>query len=174
MTVIGFAGPAGSGKTTAAEFLRRTGRHSAVIMSFADPLRAMACSLYPRLERDIARYGYVEAKQRFPYIREYLQWLGTDVVRHHLGDGVWVDALCSRVDQALTRGHSVIIDDVRFLNEALMITDAFGGQLFKVTGRAYADTPDHVSERCEFSAHEIDNSGTLQDFYNNLDKEVRW
>lgn len=51
--------------------------------------------------------------------RWFLQWLGTDLVRKHLGPDVWINALVSKIDAA--GADRVVVTDVRFPNEAALL-----------------------------------------------------
>lgn len=100
---VGFVGKFGSGKTTAANFLAE--KYGFKKMSFADPMR--------QITKDI--FG-IESKKD-PRYRRIMQKLGTDWFRSEDPD-VWIKYLLKRVEKET---KSVVVDDVRFPNEAMYL-----------------------------------------------------
>lgn len=114
-TIIGLSGPAGAGKTYAANLLRNILNQKAsggyfIVESFAGPLKSFVLDLsgekFP-LNKD-------ERHPVFPEMtyRQALQRIGTEVMRDSFDKDVWIRSLDVR-----TRHNHVIIDDVRFENE---------------------------------------------------------
>lgn len=145
---VGLCGAATCGKNTAADALTRRGWQP---VAFADPLRAMAIAVDPyveipglegvsflRLSYVVDNLGWDHAKA-YPDVRRFLQRLGTDGVRNHLGTELWVQAAMARADAPS------VFTDVRFPNEAQAIRDAGG-----IVIRLYRPDADpvigHVSE----------------------------
>lgn len=58
-----------------------------------------------------------DSRQREPVIRMVLQEWGTDV-RRASSPNYWVDKINEKIDEILEQGKHVIVDDVRFTNEA--------------------------------------------------------
>ncbi len=157
--VIGLAGRAGSGKSTAAKILvgiaNRLGRPFSVI-PFAGPLKRMAVILGWNGDKDDRG-------------RRLLQDLG-QTARAYDPD-TWVKLWRNSVptiDNAF-----VLADDVRFDNEAQEILD-MGGRVLEITGRAMelsATAAADVSERGitrSLISHTIDNSGTVDQLDSHL------
>lgn len=157
---IGFCGPAGAGKSTAADRLVRHWRFSRV--RFAGPLKAMMLAL--GLDPDQVDGNRKEEPTpllcgRTP--RQAMQWLGTEWGRQLIGDGFWIaawQAAVERIPPDLTalsgaiRGVRLIVaDDVRFANEAKAIRDR-GGLVVRIErpGAASTSGGDHASERPDF------------------------
>lgn len=165
--VVGITGFAQNGKDTFAA--RLVDRHGFKRYAFADPLKSLALTLDPlipfgavpadnpgprgyqarRLSFVVRTHGWEFAKQE-PEVRRFLQVLGTEGVRHHLGDDSWVKAcgkafLADGVDR-------VVITDVRFPNEADYVRNVCGGVLVRVTRWDWvkAALPPHGTVRARF------------------------
>jgi len=162
--LIGLCGAAGSGKDSAANLLVRD--HGFVRMAFADALKDIAY-------REFSWDGRKDARGR-----RLLQVLGTEAGRAYNPD-IWIDRLRIRVAQP--REFSIVVPDVRFVNEANMVRAA-GGYLVRVVGRRGYYEVDwkkpwtwiqilnprrwHRSERVQHWIRvdtELDNSGGLGD-----------
>lgn len=133
LVVIGICGPALSGKSTfgtmlGARVAERVGSSSVHHCPFAGPLKTFARAM-----------GWNGAKDDRG--RRLLQLLGTECGRECIGPDVWVDQW-----RALLPGRGyVIVDDVRFRNEAEAVVSGCG-HLFELSrsGVAYSG---HASER---------------------------
>src|SRR5690606_24710806 len=137
--------------------------------SFADGVRSMAYAVDPmvRIERPdgtstmrlaavVDALGWDEAKHH-PDVRRFLQRLGTEGVRQHLGDSTWIDLSMSGAEVPS------VWSDVRFPNEAEAIRQR-GGQIVRVTRRDLDDVPAHDSETAMDDYHVdavVCNDGTL-------------
>lgn len=124
--IIGFAGPAGAGKDTAASFVP-----GAVTIHFADPLYAMLSVMLGVPECALRDRNFKE--RIIPWIgkspRQLLQTLGTEWGREIVGPDVWAAKAARLID---TLGApTVCIPDVRFANESDLI-HARGGKVFYV------------------------------------------
>ena len=156
--LIGIAGKAQSGKTTAAEIAAAlTG---GVILPLAQPL-------YDMLEVLRSDDWPADREQPIPGLgrsqRQLLQTLGTEWGRSLISPTLWVDHLMRRC-ASLPARQVVLIPDVRFDNEAAAIIDA-GGKVWGVHGRG-GIAGNHTSEdgiRWAFVSRWIDNQGTLHD-----------
>lgn len=150
--LVGFVGLKRSGKDTAAQALVDRGWTR---MAFADPLKEMSMKLrgvwvevpegvhldaaVPVLRGSaghggsFAQYHYVvealgmeQAKELIPDVRRLLQTLGTDCVRGTFGSTAWSGLAEQNIHEALTRGESVVLTDVRF-DEELDLVRRLGG-----------------------------------------------
>jgi ABC-type dipeptide/oligopeptide/nickel transport system ATPase component len=160
--IIGLIGPAGAGKTTAAEMIVDILDADAEVMSVAAPIRAMllAMGLQPA---DFSR----KAKER------HVGWIGASP-RHlmqSLGDwgrgvnqSLWVSLLETRITSSLlSDSHPIIIDDVRLPLEAALIRK-FNGRLIRIT-RPGTQGSGHQTERAQSlieADHVIVNSQGLE------------
>jgi len=139
--LIGIMGAKQAGKNTVGTLMvdaLRAHGYTADHMGFADPIRSMMLALDPIVKFDVEEvyeFGsecpevithqtrYSEAVEWYRYegakeideVRRLLQKFGTEVVRDHLGENVWVDHLFNRANESGL--DFVIITDVRFPNE---------------------------------------------------------
>ena len=130
--VILLTGRAGSGKSTAATYLCTHYRFTR--MSLATPLREVCTFIYPWIPRDHF-YGTKDQKEaQIPDMppgvtgRRILQHLGTEGVRA-LNPDSWALLLAARL-RALPADARVVVDDVRFLNEARILGEF--GPLYRI------------------------------------------
>ncbi|QBR35423.1 hypothetical protein ETW23_03970 [Leisingera sp. NJS201] len=170
--VIGLCGLAGSGKTTAAEFLEGLGYTR---IAFADPLKAMLRALMASagvpegyaermLAGDLKEAEIINLGGRSP--RYAMQTLGTEWGRKLMHPDFWVQIAARRAVDILDAGGRVVFDDVRMANEAAAARQLGGGQVWQVKGRAVMIAKDgefHESERLEVEPDLVlDNSGCLE------------
>ena len=183
--IIGICGLQGAGKDTLADIL--CGEHGFVRLSFAGVLKDVCAVLFgwdremlegrtatARLEREVVDEWW-SARLGMPGFtpRLALQLIGTDVMRQHFHDQIWVAAL----ERRLMLSPKVVITDCRFPNEMAMIRAA-GGQIIHVTRGAepawvshyrndgIAPTGVHSSEYVwmgEQFDHVVRNDGSLKD-----------
>lgn len=152
-TIVGVMGPAGSGKSTVADYLVE--RYGAVKYTLAAPLKEIARDVLEFTHEQL--YGSQAQKEttdpRYGFTpRWFLQRLGTEGLRKHFGEDVWVDLMLARIrrDQPIL----AVCDDCRFMNEAckiLAFNDGLGGRghVWRLSGqhRASADAGTHQSEQ---------------------------
>jgi hypothetical protein len=116
--VLGLLGRAGSGKSTAAAYLRD--KYGAQIHSFAQPLKDLAKEVFEFSEGQVRgtqamkeaidpRYGFSP--------RDALIRLG-DGARRHIGERVWIEACFNKIEEERDWWPLHVIEDVRYPNEA--------------------------------------------------------
>ena len=128
MNILGLTGYAGSGKTTVARHLVQ--HHGFTPISLADPFK-----IFGVVEHDFPREEVFGPRPKSEATRRFLQQAGTEWGRDRFGDDWWIrhaDVLLYRLHRGGVK--NVVIDDVRFLNEAEWI-DRIGGALWGITGR---------------------------------------
>ena len=166
MTIVAFAGRAGSGKSTAAAALLRHGFRSA---NFADPLKAMLRAFYReiglddeqierRIEGDLKEAPDPLLCGRTP--RYAMQTLGTEWGRGLMAENFWVGAWSQKVGHL--GGELVVAADCRFDNEALAVRN-LGGEVVGIVGRG-KDVGNHASEMGVTTNFDVDNSRSLDEF----------
>jgi hypothetical protein len=122
-------------------------------------------------QEEIDRYMYEDKEAVLaPFgvsARHMLRTLGTEWGRECVGPDVWTTHWLERV-----RSRSfVVVDDVRFPNEAELVR-TLGGQMWKVTRPGVERATEHASEggldNWPNFTHDIINAGTLQDLLSGL------
>jgi hypothetical protein len=117
--IIGLCGRGGAGKSTFAEMIVKKSKPIFMQVNFKDALVEMA--------KGIGWNGIKDEKGR-----KLLQTLGTDVVRNCIDPDYWVKAWKKRVDERIMYGGvSIVVDDVRFENEAETILSYSASNGFK-------------------------------------------
>lgn len=161
--IIGITGLMGSGKTTAAG--RLIDVHGFTRHRMAGPLKAMLHCL--GLDERHTDGGLKETPcdllgGRTP--RHAMQTLGTEWGRALIGSDLWVNAWRA----TLPAGH-VVVDDIRFANEADVVREA-GGVVVRIDRPGLA-AGGHESELLEFDTdHVILNDGPLAQLYHEIDR----
>ncbi len=138
--IVGLTGAAGSGKSTAAAYLER--EHGYKRMRFAAPLKdALRRILRGALLDDHTIERMIEGDLKEvpqPVLlgktpRHAMQTLGTEWGRACIGGLFWVNLMRHAIG-ALPAGTRVVVEDVRFENEAAMIR-SLGGKVIRMEGR---------------------------------------
>ena len=167
--LIGLYSPAAqSGKTTVSRALKLRGY---VRLPFAEPLKLMVRPLLMEMgyaPGEATRLVYEDKEEVVPGLgvssRHLLQTLGTEWGRQCVSPDVWL-----RVWQArAARFERVVVDDVRFENEAELVR-GLGGEMWMVQRAGVSNTSTHASEGSldawpHFSRY-IENNGTLSQLF---------
>ena len=164
--LVGITGKAGSGKSTAAQVLLDAGW---VRVKFADPLKDMLRAFYrlAGLQPDIIERKIEGDLKEVPCDllcgqtpRWAMQSLGTDWGRKMIGVDLWLSIARRRIALAMAAGFDVVVDDVRFEDEADMIRELGG----LVIGLERGDgAGGHVSEAGVAPDIRHVNDGTLDE-----------
>lgn len=181
MILIGLSGAAGSGKNYVADQITAKYENSKQL-AFADPLKQVVHHMFGIpledcyteagknkvtwmrwsecwVARQEGRQGNFVPKNgwaSYMTVRDLLQWVGSDLVRYQWDVNHWVNLAEQRIRNSSE--DVVVVTDVRFQNEADLIT-GMGGTVLKVVGRKAAGVPQHVSEHGGFTVTGmIDNS----------------
>ena len=167
--IIGLIGPAGAGKTTAAEMIGGM-LEDVEVMSVAAPVKAMllAMGLQPV---DFTR----KAKEK------QIGWIGASPrqLMQSLGDwgrgtnqSLWVSILETRVTSSLLSGtQDIVIDDIRLPLEAALVRK-FNGKLIRIM-RPGLSGSSHQTERAQSlidADHVIENNQGLEHLRNALEE----
>lgn len=152
--IIGLAGTANAGKSTAAAILMR--EHGFVLVKFAGPLKAMlrgylthvgcdAGTIERMIEGDLKELPTEFLSGASP--RYALQTLGCEWGREFIHPDFWINAWTAQVRRVLASGHRVVTDDCRFENEGAAIRAA-GGYVVRIKRPDINRIPEaqHISE----------------------------
>lgn len=140
MIIIAFSGVAGSGKSTATDYLVK--HYGFEVVSFADPIKRICRDVFgfsdeqlwgPSAMRNAPDLRYVRDDGELLTPRYALQLLGTDWGRH-CHPNIWVDMAMRNA-----RGSRIAIPDCRFINEMDAVRKA-GGILWRCKRRS-AEAP---------------------------------
>ncbi|GGM55792.1 hypothetical protein GCM10012275_28620 [Longimycelium tulufanense] len=169
--IIGLSGYAQVGKDTVGSILIEHAVFERV--SFADKVREVALAINPdicfdywhsNLRQLVETKGWEEAK-KIEDVRRFLQRLGTEAIREHLGEDAWVNAALPDYREYCSSHAGVVVTDVRFPNEAARIKD-LDGEVWRVERPGYGPVNNHPSETAmdewPFDRH-IRNDGSLED-----------
>ena len=143
--LIGLYSPApGCGKSTAASLFIEHQR-----VSFATPLKRAVWRLLDGLNLEGFRYARTDKEAIIPELgvsaRHMMQTLGTEWGRACIHPDFWVTIARAKTQRIMADGGSVVIDDVRFPNEATMIRK-LGGELWRIDRPGVIYSGDHSSE----------------------------
>lgn len=196
--IIGLTGPAGAGKDEIAKVL--VNDYGYVRRAFADPLYEEVARAYgvqvgflnyrPTKEKPMpamalincadkdfidvvrsARPGIKNTDDLSP--RVVLQLWGTEYKRA-IDDDYWIKKLISFSEES--GNEKIVVPDVRFDNEGLLITEALDGCVWRVHRDDVPDVPVHASAmgiNSKYISNEITNNGTLSDLRDAVVRAVR-
>lgn len=175
--LIGLAGRARTGKTTAANDLAFT--HNFQTYALADPLREGLMAIFnlspsdfenERKEQPIAWLGLSA--------RELMQSMGTEWGRNLVHPDVWLllaEQNLRFMGQAYDTASGFVISDLRFENEAAFVREK-GGIVIHLQREKASNVKAHSSE-AGIEVHPSDlllrNDGTLEELHNSLAKILR-
>ena len=185
--LIGLVGLIGSGKDTVADFLVK--EHGFHRDSFAKSLKD-AVSVIFGWDRALLEGDTQESRMWRERIDPYwsnklnkavtpryiLQYWGTEVMRGHFHDSIWIDSFTARY-----RGGNIVLSDTRFINEINTIRDLKGKVV--LVRRGPIPTQQEMQERSVHQSewdwigqhfdYEIDNSGNLEDLRTQVGVMIR-
>ena len=138
--IVALTGPKGAGKSTLAsniEALIESKDIEVVRLSFATPLK-MACHIM--FGGEVAHWFGNKKEEILPHIgktpRELMQKLGTDFVRDMVDPLLWIKTMRANINNILVTQEDglrklIIVDDMRFPNEAELLQD-LGAHLYSI------------------------------------------
>lgn len=170
--LIGLYSPAPAcGKTTVAGYLSG---HGFRIMPFAESLKRMAQVFLMELgltDSMIEHHLYNSKESRIDAFglnitaRHICQTLGTEWGRTCIHPDIWLHCWQRKALHNMNRGIDVVVDDVRFPNEAELIR-RLGGEVWYVERPAVLRTTTHASEGSlddfVFDRRIVNDSGLIQ------------
>lgn len=176
--ILAFTGKKRHGKSTACEYIQEK-YPNAVRVNFKDAMVREIMEKFPNMLRELCAlmekidYDGMNPwtperlfRDKPPVFRTFMQHYGTEVCRHY-HDEYWVPKW---MKEAL-KHEIVVVDDVRFANEAQAVKD-LKGTVIRVVRDGYADDGDgHASEK-EMDGIEADYTivaGNPEELYTKLD-----
>jgi hypothetical protein len=181
--LIGVVGLIGSGKDTVSKRLEE--KHGFRRDSFAKSLKDAVSAMF-NWDREMLEGNGDDSRQWREQPDEFwsnkfgktvtprwvLQHFGTEVMRQHMHDAIWIDSCLSRYD-----GKPTVISDTRFQNELKTIKEN-KGQIILVK-RGELPTRQEMQEKGAHKSewdwmgwnfdHVIDNDGSKEDLYKKVD-----
>lgn len=169
-----------SGKTFTAGILTQQGYYS---MSFAEPIKRMAVEFimsFGYTKDQALKFAWVDKEREISEIkatpRYILQTLGTEWGRKCLSSELWTNCMMHRIASYLKKENcGIVIDDVRFINEAEMIKE-MGGEVWMIVRPSAVNLTEHESEggldTWGLFDRVIVNDGTIADMRKKIDQCV--
>jgi hypothetical protein len=122
--LVGITGKAGAGKDTVGDYLIEN--YGLEKDSMAAPLKRFVqdvfsvddFTMHDREEREKTLEAWGDRS-----VRQWLQYIGTDVCRKKIDDAIWVKSLWMRIKPRIDEGHDFVITDIRFPNELNYLKD---------------------------------------------------
>ena len=132
------------GKTTYASGLAGV---NGIVLSFSTPIKELACHI-PGVPPE---YIYKDKEAHIPgwpnHVtgRFLLQSIGTEFGRKLIYGDIWVDMLRNKITTLLDSHKKIVIDDLRFDNEAMMVHH-MGGEVWRLSREGVTSWDTHSSE----------------------------
>lgn len=171
MHIIALTGNKQSGKDTSADYLVKN--YGYTRLGYADPLKNIAYGTNPLVSTDGTRYVDAvdkygdDAKEIYPEVRRFLQYLGTEGIRMNIDDDFWTTLMEQRIIQcAEANQDKIVITDLRFPNEYHKLTEhplADHLEVIRIFRPQTSTVSAHASEK------ELDNIPYGELIYNNQD-----
>lgn len=179
--LIAFVACKHAGKTLASQYLCE--KYGYTKLSLADPIKYAIKEIFDFTDEQL--WGdqkevvdeYWGVSPRF-----VMQMVGTDFFRIQLkekipriGDNIWVMLLSKRITNGLLNSKKIVVDDIRFPNEAEMI-HKMGGTLVRIIRSNNNNTDHHISEQIGESITTdkiLENNGSIEDLYHNIDQLMK-
>lgn len=168
--MIGLCAPKGSGKSTAAKFLKEKlgfERHS-----FADPLKS-ALRVAFGLSYD-QLYGSLKEEETHLLCgktpRYAMMTFGNEWGRQMIHNDVWINAWRNTMPDS----NRICVDDVRYPNEAQMLRDDYNAIIVRVIrpGFDYYDSHESESHSDIDVDYTVENNGDIYSFGKSIDALV--
>tara|TARA_Y100000389_G_scaffold141853_1_gene139771 strand:+ start:135 stop:701 length:567 start_codon:yes stop_codon:yes gene_type:complete len=178
--IIAVCGYKRSGKDTIAEYL--TDNYNYNHYKITDKLRKVVQLLF-NLNDDDYEKNKEENDDRWDTTpRKMMQFIGTEVFQYKIQEllpnidrNFWIKSLLSDelLENIKNNNHKIVISDLRFLHEYENLKQLnIPLVVLKVTNKNIKNTDTHISETEHLKIpidYEIENNGTIEDLYKNID-----
>jgi len=154
--IIGLTGKRGVGKTVIANLISE--KTNAPVLSFAGPLKEMIEKAQICTHEEL----YFRKNE---FSRMMLQKIGTNIFRNQVDRRFWIKRMKERIFSDYYKSEIIIIDDVRFKNEAQYIKNNGGKVVQVIRGDIGFTIDNHESEmECELIVPDwiIDNNVPIE------------
>lgn len=180
MVIIGLIGKKGVGKTEVDQYLQK--KHNFKQIAFADALKETIQLWYPDLpEKYLHDPNLKESNVKFldgKTPRQIMQTIGTDLVRDHYDENLWVNVVKRKLSQ-LEPTDNVVISDIRFQNELDMLAELNLIEkvlFFRIIRQNQNTKKDlHSTENQELVSPlivNIYNDGSLEELFEKVEKKI--
>jgi phosphomevalonate kinase len=119
--IIFVSGPAGSGKTTAAEYLQKLLGDEAYTITLADPLKELIYNLCKEFDFPIGSLQDLYTPGVKENYRSIMQHVGTEICQSTFGQDCWCRAATEKLSSIYRNKHKypsvLIVSDFRFKHE---------------------------------------------------------
>lgn len=180
MVIIGLIGKKGSGKTTVANYLqKKLGYHE---IAFADALKETIQIWYPDLDQKVLHDPMLKEVPvdalNGSTPRSIMQKIGTDLVREHYDDELWLNIVKKKISM-LKPNDNIVVSDIRFQNELDTITEYNMSEkviIFRIIRTNLEKVDDkHITENQELSSSfivNLYNDGTIEELFEKIEKKL--
>jgi len=178
--IIAVCGYKRSGKDTIAEYLTKNYNYNHY--KITDKLRKVVQLLFNLNDNDYEKNKEENDDRWNTTPRKMMQFIGTEVFQYkiqelipNIGRNFWIKSLLSDelLDNIKNNNHKIVISDLRFLHEYENLKQLkIPLVVIKVTNDRNKNIDNHISETEHLKIpidYEIENNGTIEDLYNNID-----
>lgn len=130
-------------------------------------------------------WGYT-SQERDLTIRELCQYLGTEIFRDRIDENLWVKLMITRIQRTISQNPNcqlIMISDYRYPNELEYLRENIPDNKWMIHSlrieRKQLPSGQYNHHRSEMSINNllvdmiIENNGSLEDFYRNIDEYLR-
>lgn len=176
--LIAFVAGKQSGKTLASQYL--CDKYGYIKLSLGDPLKYAMKDIFGFTDEQLWGNKKEDIDEFWGISPRYaMQLVGTDFFRDHMkekvphiGDRIWVLILERNIKKAMSEGKLIVVDDLRFINEQMLIKK-YDGTIMRIERATKIQNNDtHKSELQNqqiMADYVIENNGTINEFYDKID-----
>lgn len=172
--LVGVCGKAGAGKDTIADYLINQYKFKKI--SLADPIKRIVKDVFVLDDHTV--YDRIAREQPLEQwndwsVRKLLQFVGTELFRKNIDDGIWVKSLWYRVKSDPTSNY--VVPDIRFPNEmqylAVNCPNFFTIKVERDGCNGNVGIKGHESEAYDLETNYLlKNNSAFEDLYRSVDQ----